>query len=174
MYSLIITLISIALISAFAISSAYYLSDIYEEKITESLATQLINESEQIENALLAFSINEGRSTVVQTCEDPLDTTCEPLQELIDKGYLASTPSDEGTQTKWSVAVISTADGVDTKALVKTVDYKECYRSNLMKGFNIAGSGLVAAKDPDTNLDSDRVPVCQDDMNTSVVCCSSI
>ena len=173
MFSLIISIIAIALVAVLAIATIWYGTDIYQEQLTDAGAAQIINESEQIENAILAFNVEQGRPPVIQDCTGNPDPTCEPLQELIDYEYLTSAPTTGSADTQWAMATI--VNGSDTKALVKTVPYDECAKSNEMMGFTVADSSpaLAPAIDPNTSTPSLLVPICADAMQSSVVCCQS-
>ncbi len=174
MFSLIITIIAIALVGVLAIATIWYGTDIYQEQLTEAGAAQIINEAEQIENAILAFNVEQGRPPVIDECDPIADSSCEPLQELIDYDYLSSTPSTGTSGGTWLLSDITGA----TKALVKTVDFDECARSNDMMGFSFTrasneGYSLTPAVVPNSTPaeDSDLVPVCDDSMPSYVVCC---
>lgn len=173
MFTLIISIIAVALVAVLALAAIWYGTDIYQDSLTDAGAAQIINESEQIENAILAFNIEQGRPPVIQDCTGNPDPTCESLQELIDYEYLTAAPTTGHKDSQWAMATI--VDGTNTKALVKTVDYEECSKSNEMMGFTIAGSSpaLVPALDPETGLPSEYVPECAEEMQSSVVCCSS-
>jgi len=173
MFSLIISIIAIALVGVLAIATIWYGTDAYQEQLTDAGAAQIINESEQIENSILAFNVEQGRPPVIQDCTGNPDPTCEPLQELIDFEYLTSAPATGSEDSVWAMAII--VGGTEIKALVKTVPYDECSKSNEMMGFVVADSNplLVAALDPVTGSPSVHVPECAVAMQSSVVCCSS-
>ncbi len=188
MFSLIITIIAVAIVAVLAIATIYYGADIYEGQRTKAGAAQIINETEQIEGAILAYNIEKGTAPVIQDCTDIDD--CEPLQELIDSGYLASAPAkNAGSDEKWAMATIY-SDGTDSiTALVKTVPVAECLEANTMMGFKgITAYNASISTDPDyatkalspsesaeaAGVDSNMIPECNATMPSNLVCCETV
>ena len=181
MFSLIISIIAIALVAALAIATVWYGTDIYEEQRTEAGAAQIISETEQIEGAILAYNVEKGVPPVINEC-DPADDTCEPLQVLIDSQYLSSSPSGNAEKDEqWAMAIIF-SDGNsdnDVSALVKTVQQEECVRANEMMEFIGVDAYNIIQTDNSLDLvkannDLDMVPQCSAIMPSSVVCCQTV
>ena len=80
MFSLIITVISVALVAALAIATAYYGGDVYETRKSQSEANRYINETQQIVGAINLWRA-EGNG--------PLEGG---VQALVDEEYLDSAP----------------------------------------------------------------------------------
>jgi type II secretory pathway pseudopilin PulG len=189
MFSLVISIIAIALVAVLAIATIYYGTTAYQDQKIEAGAAQIINESEQIEGAILAFNIEEGRPPVI--C-DQTDSNCdEPLQELIDYDYLKSAPVSSNNDEKWAIAVIVNNGGTnDVEALVKTVPLLECETANINMNFpGVTDYNANNGSNPDLNkanvateadvndlVDStgDFIPQCHESMPSSVVCCATI
>ncbi len=183
MFSLIIAIIAIALVGVLALATIWYGTDAYQENLTSAGASQIINETEQIEGAILAFNVEQGYSPNV--C-DVNEAGCdEPLQDLIDEGYLSSAPTSGGaTSSVWTVSDI---DGAGTQALVKTVSLDECAEANKMMDFagvvdynsnNGAGTDLNPAED-DANQPIlieglQMIPQCAAELPSNVVCCQTV
>lgn len=181
MFSLIISIIAIALVAALAIATVWYGTDIYEEQKIEAGAAQIISETEQIEGAILAYNVEKGVPPVINEC-DPADDTCEPLQVLIDSEYLSSAPAGNSEEDEqWAMAVIF-SDGNsdnDVSALVKTVPQDECVRANEMMEFIGVDAYNVIQTDNSLDLTKadgalDMVPKCAAIMPSSVVCCQTV
>lgn len=182
MFSLVIAIIAIALVGVLALATIWYGTDAYKENLTTAGAAQIINETEQIEGAILAFNVEQG--TPPNVCDVNEASCTEPLSELIEKGYLSSAPAAGGSTTGvWSVAVIDSVNNVE--ALVKTVSMAECAEANNMMEF-IGVDSYNSANDPDlTKADiptgteneaemENLIPVCAADMPSQVVCCQTI
>lgn len=184
MFSLVISIIAVALVAVLTIATIVYSSNAYEEQRTKSGAAQIINETEQIEGAILAYNVEQGVTPSIKDCSGETDP-CEPLEELIDKGYLASAPNadtDSGSSS-WAMSAIYD-DGTDTvQALVKTVEAAECYQANVMMAFegitaynadNGTNPDLVEATDVPSDIDADMLPQCSTVMPTTLVCCQTV
>lgn len=184
MFSLIISIIAIALVAVLALATIYYGTDAYLDQRVEAGAAQIINESEQIEGAILAYNVEQGVPPEIIDCEGSTDPNCEPLQNLIDADYLASAPVQSGEGEVWAMAAITGT----TDALVKTVPLLECETANINMGFR--GVDDYNGTSPAVNLvksdmtgeekvnelqfsDGDMVPVCADAMPNSIVCCAT-
>ncbi len=193
MFSLIISIIAIALVAVLAVATVWYGTDIYEEQLIEAGAAQIISETEQIEGAILAYNVEKGVPPVINEC-DPADTTCEPLQSLIDAEYLTTAPvGNADGDEQWAMAVIysdGTADN-DVSALVKTVPQEECKRANEMMEFMGVADYNTAQTDDDLDLKHAKdslgadlkdeegnleqmIPQCASVMPSSVVCCQTV
>ena len=92
MFSLIITIISIALVAALALATLYYGGSAFNKGAAGAVAARLINEGQQINGAVALYTadVGSGSTTVVATT----------LADLASAGYLSSVPSDfVGTTT---------------------------------------------------------------------------
>ncbi|WP_018234450.1 hypothetical protein [Thioalkalivibrio thiocyanodenitrificans] len=78
MFSLIITMISIALLAALAMVSIYYGGSAYTDRTDQAAAAKIVNDANQISGAALLFKIQEGR-------------TAQGVEELIPR-YLTALP----------------------------------------------------------------------------------
>lgn len=188
MFSLIISIIAIALVAVLAIVTIWYGTDAYIDQRVEAGAAQIINESEQIEGAILAYNVEQG--TPPEICDIDDDDCEEPLQSLIDADYLKSAPSSGTAEESWGMAVIVNNGGTgDVEALVKTVPLLECEVANINMGFqgvdafnatgpttNLAKSGVSTEADVDDLkfTDGDMIPKCAEAMPNSVVCCATV
>lgn len=186
MFSLIITIIAIALVAVLAIATLWYGTSAYIDQRVEAGAAQIINESEQIEGAILAYNVENGHPPTI--CDEVNDSNCtESLQELIDAGYLKSAPSDSDHGSSWGVAKITTDEnGNDVQALVKTVGLLECEVANINMGFvgvdSYTGTPSLTKADVSAESDKDElkytdgnmIPECNASLPNSVVCCATL
>jgi hypothetical protein len=78
MFSLIITIISIALVTALALATIYYGGSAFKQGGDAANAARLINEGQQLSGAAAVAGANGDGTTVA---------------ELVSKSYLASTPA---------------------------------------------------------------------------------
>lgn len=186
MFSLIISIIAIALVAVLAIATLWYGTSAYIDQRVEAGAAQIINESEQIEGAILAYNVENGHPPTI--CDEVNDSNCtESLQELIDAGYLKSAPSDSDHGSSWGVAVIDSGSG--TEALVKTVGLLECEVANISMGFvgvtayngtspttPLVKADVSAESDQDElkYTDGNMIPQCNASLPNSVVCCATL
>ena len=173
MFSLIISIIAIALVASLALAAIWYGTDAYKNNMVDARAAKIINESEQIEGAILAYNVEKGEMPVIGTCTDGKD--CKPLKSLVDSGYLSSAPSGNSKEM-WSVSNIFSKDGKSVSALVKSVDVNACSRANKIRGFKgvKATEGLTAAPNPNKAGDFlDLIPVCSENLTNTVVCCAT-
>lgn len=84
MFSLIITVLAVALVAVLAFVGLYYGSTVASEAAARARAATLVNQGEQIIAAARLYYIDNSSSPAT-------------LQELVDKGYLQSIPSPVGT-----------------------------------------------------------------------------
>ena len=82
MFSLIITVISIALVAALAISTLYFGGSAFGEGTTEAEVSTLINQGTQIDAARQLYRVKEG-------------SDAGDINDLVSE-YLASVPTFEG------------------------------------------------------------------------------
>jgi len=107
MFSLIITIISIALVAALALATIYYGGTAFNRGTAEAKASQLINEGQQI-NAAVALAKadidREGLTTVVNATH------------LVSGNYLAQMPAN------WKLAISTGADQTEDAVTKKSTD----------------------------------------------------
>jgi type II secretory pathway pseudopilin PulG len=131
MFSLIIALVAIALVAVLAGASVYYGTSAWSNNQSKAKYAEIVNQSEQISNAFLAFKIN-GNELDDTTCNTGDTTGC--MQQLIDSQYLSSVPVRTEkiiNQDDWSID--------ETGALYTTTqDVDACIMANEKKGYDIS------------------------------------
>ena len=128
MFSLIISIIAIALVAVLAGASVYYGSVAFQGNQSKARYAEIVNQSEQISNAFLAFKI-EGNTLDTATCNN--GDTAQCLSQLVDANYLASAPERNEENKEWLI------DG--SGALYTTTEDPEaCILANESKGYYIA------------------------------------
>ena len=131
MFSLIITIISIALVAALALATIYYGGSAFNRGSADAKASQLINEGQQINGA---FAMAKADAQANGT------TAPSTLAALVTNNYMSQTPAN------WAV-------GTDTLAgaVVREVSAEVC-ASIVAKGGATAVAdgvyGCVTAGDP--------------------------
>lgn len=127
MFSLIITIISIALVAALALATIYYGGTAFNRGSAEAKASQLINEGQQINGAVAMARADAaaGTSTAID-----LKDTGSSLAELVTAKYLAQAPAS------FTLA----ADGESATAIASSADV--CKAVNAKAGL---GETVVAA-----------------------------
>jgi len=127
MFSLIITIISIALVAALALATIYYGGTAFNRGSAEAKASQLINEGQQINGAVAMARADAAAGT--GTSIDLTDASSS-LQELVTAKYLAQAPAS------FTLA----ADGLSATAVASSADV--CTAVNTKAGL---GATVVAA-----------------------------
>lgn len=128
MFSLIITIISIALVAALALATIYYGGTAFNKGSAEAKASQLINEGQQINGAvaLARADVAQGALTAAPT----------DINGLVASKHLAQVPTSfDGTTLLTASAVLSNA----------TVTGDVCLAVNKKAGVTLAA---VTAMDP--------------------------
>lgn len=87
MFSLIITIISIALVAALALATLYYGGSAFNRGSAGATASQLINEGQQLNGAVSIAKADEAAG----------QTASVDLQDLVDNKYLSQLPSSFST-----------------------------------------------------------------------------
>jgi hypothetical protein len=125
MFSLIITIISIALVAALALATIYYGGTAFNKGSSEARASQLINEGQQINGAaaMNRADVANGTITDVNNVFDGSDA----LSVLVTAGDLAQVPAGwTGTATDGRATVTAASAAVcaavNAKAGVPTLD----------------------------------------------------
>jgi len=90
MFSLIVSLISLLLVTVVTMAGVYYGGAAYKDAGDRARAVQLSNDAEQMRTAIQMFHLNEGRLP-------------ETPEELVDKRYLTQVPPNwSGNQQYFS------------------------------------------------------------------------
>lgn len=152
MFSLIIALIAIALVAVLAGASVYYGSDAFQGNKSKARYAEIVNQSEQISSAFLAFKI-EGNSLDQTDCNTGDPSGC--LGQLVDAEYLNSIPERNELNRDWQVD----ADGA---LFTTTEDADACILANEAKGYFI---GTATLGNVDGN--NDGVPDASQDTNSN-------
>lgn len=106
MFSLIITIISVALVAVLALASIYYGGDVVESGHDEANASRLVNEGAQIRGAAEMFRTIEARQP-------------NSVAELVEREYLSTVP-----RGGWAAST--------NYAQVSEVPEKQCRLANVM------------------------------------------
>ena len=99
MFSLIVTIISIALVSALAIATLYYMGGAQNKALLAAEATEQINQGTQILGAMDLFRVDNGRWP-------------DSLQELVDQNYLQQIPRIGITASKANIIAQANAQSL--------------------------------------------------------------
>ncbi|WP_415912691.1 hypothetical protein [Neptuniibacter sp. QD37_11] len=147
MFSLIISIIAIALVVALAGATLYYGGAAFRDNGIKTTVAEYKNESAQIVGAINAYRVQQGGL--------PSDFT---LQDLVPE-YLKSVPEGE-----WDIQ--------DNRVIRTGVEELVCYRANEVMGFEFdpAEEGVDAL----ASDSSKGIPQCsKSDLPFDVPCCSS-
>jgi hypothetical protein len=90
MFSMIITIIAIALVAALALATLYYGTGYYKDGQARAAAAKTIQQGNQIIGALELYKVDQGSL--------PTGTSDEIKQSLLDNKYLAAWP-----ETAWQM-----------------------------------------------------------------------
>lgn len=137
MFSLIITIISIALVGALAAASIYYGAPILSQYNDRARAARLVSEGTQVRSAAELYRVEKGKAA-------------EKLEDLIGTKYLV-----EGIKSsEWA----SIVDGYAQRS--KNVEDTECLLAN--KALEI--EGIPSCDDPKY---AKRIVCCKQDRNSA-------
>ena len=144
MFSLIIALIAIALVAVLAAASVYYGSDAFQGNKSKARYAEIVNQSEQISSAFLAFKIdgNSLEESGANPCNTGDPSGC--LKQLVDANYLSAIPERNETTRKWEV-------DPDGALFTTTQDVDACILANETKGY-------IMADESETDANGDGVP----------------
>lgn len=133
MFSLIITIISIALVAALALATIYYGGNAFNKGSAEAKASQLINEGQQINGAIAMAKADVASGTL---------TTAPATVTALAPSYLAQLPSG------WDGAAdADNASGIVTTLATTPVADAVCKAVNAKAG--IAGETIPTAAPAD-------------------------
>jgi hypothetical protein len=170
-FSLVISIIAIALGAVLLLASAFYGSDSFNEGTVKAKVSQYKNEAHQISSALTLYKVEKGGFG------DDFS-----WQTLIDEEYLKQLPqsvlSEDGTETLFSWGIR------DNVIYLPSVSDEVCVASNDVDGypteFESDPSGSSVVIDDDSYVGSWHeieegvyVPVCADELSDKVPCCYS-
>lgn len=138
MFSLIITIISIALVAALTLATLYYGSDAFNQGAASARASQKLSETQQLMGAAELFYANRGSWPA-------------SLQVMVDERYLKSVPTGnvalvgkEGAPSAFSAAYAQTTPTWEMAAphqpvfVIPVADKAECLQLNA-KGNGVEG-----------------------------------
>lgn len=136
MFSLIITIISIALVAALALATIYYGGSAFNRGSASANATKLMTQSQQILGADRLYRVDhEG-------------TMPPSMQALVDGGYLKSIPT-AAIDTKFTAQaatvsweMVSTSSGRGYQFTASSVDAESCKNINLV---SFGQNGILSA-----------------------------
>lgn len=129
MFSLIITIISIALVAALALATLYYGGDAFNRGSAAAQASRLINEGQQVNGAVAIYKADLQADNA---------TAVTDLAGLATAGYLSQVPGS------FAGTILLTADAVTQNP----VDAEVC--GEVQK--RATGSDTVPATQPDTQI----------------------
>ncbi len=142
MFSLIISIIAIALVAALAGASVYYGGAAFNKGTSDATYAAMVNQAEQINGAIVLYKV-EGKSFTGDCGSGAADDDTRGgacMTQLIAAGFLSSIPEGEAVDA-WKMdaqgALYTTTD-----------DVKACIKANEQAGWD--GSG--------TDADGDGVP----------------
>lgn len=126
MFSLIITIISIALVAALALATLYYGGSAFNRGSAGAVASQLINEGQQLNGAVAVAKADAAAG----------GTAVVDLQDLVDGNYLSQLPASFA-----SLGATTIASGAVT---VVAASADVCTEVNKRAGHTAAITGTVA------------------------------
>ena len=114
MFSLIVSIISIALVAVLAAASIYYGGDAFTKGSAKALASTVVTQAQQISSAHTLYKNDEG------------GTTAPTVQALVDGEYLASIPAAPAKvvpdAATWTVASTSVSVDIDNLEVCKLIN----------------------------------------------------
>ena len=116
MFSLIITIISIALVAALAVATIYYGGDAFNQGTTKAKASTIVNQAQQIAGANTLYKSNTGGFAA-------------DVAALVTNSYLASAPVSPDLDVTYSVNATNLVT-----ATLKTTGDAICGQINVIAG----------------------------------------
>lgn len=173
MFSIIVVVISIALVAILAAAVIYYGGDAFGKGNSKARAAEIINQAEMIKGSFTAYKVTIGDIEIDSaTCDVLADNIDGCLDPLINKNYLTDIPvGSEG----WYID--------SDKTLRRTLgsDIKACAIANHVNGAPVPGNPdtkgvkLDVMKIEDSALFRQYVPTCDSLVGNSVyICCEKI
>lgn len=134
MFSLIITIISIALVALLALATLYYGGDAFNRGSAGALAARLINEGQQVNGAVAIYKADRAAGNIDLATDEETGTT---LSDLVP-AYLSQLPSSFNGAT-------TLASG---KVTIEEVDEDVCTEVNKRAGHDPEGPIATAGQKP--------------------------
>lgn len=150
MFSLIVSIISIALVAVLAAASIYYGGDAFTKGSAKALASTVVAQAQQISSANTLYKNDEG------------GTTAPTVQALVDGKYLASIPAAPSKvvpdRAAWTVASTFVSIDIDNIEVCKLINEQANGSANFVSGsqygcFGGGADGLPGGGDDVTTLD---------------------
>ena len=153
MFSLIISIIAIALVAALAGASVYYGGSAFNKGTSDATYAKMTTQADQINGAIVMFkALGNSFDTTICGSTGGNDASANSarakdcLQQLVTAKFLTSIPEgSDGAVSGWSMD--------DSGSLyTSTSDKKACIKANEQAGY------FVVTGDPTVDPDSDSVP----------------
>lgn len=116
MFSLIITIISIALVAALALATIYYGGNAFNKGSAEAKASQLINEGQQINGAIAMAKADVASGSLTTAPATVADLSPSYLAQLPSGWVGTATIGDTGTVLSAATVPAKVCDAVNAKA----------------------------------------------------------
>ena len=137
MFSLIITIISIALVAALAVSTLYFGGDSFNRGTAQASAATMVNQASQIAGANTLYAVDNG------------GTYADVMSDLTEANpsYLAAAPRNTDMDGDWSL------DGPDSSLITASIEKSRvsvCQEINRQAGIaseNVDGATSVTGYD---------------------------
>ena len=136
MFSLIITIISIALVAALALATLYFGGDAFNQGSAKAAAATIVNQASQINGANTLYFLDE--QSYANGDETALTTA------LVDNDYLSSLPS-AGDAVGGASAGYAVAAADDASITLTDVKPAVCEAVNIQSGLMTAGDSIPVA-----------------------------
>lgn len=116
MFSLIITIISIALVAALAVATIYYGGDAFNQGTTKAKASTIVNQAQQVAGANTLYKSNTG-------------SFAADVSALVSKAYLGSAPVSADLDVTYAIDADNTVS-----ATLKAGSGEICKQINVIAG----------------------------------------
>ena len=116
MFSLIITIISIALVAALAVATIYYGGDAFNQGTTKAKASTIVNQAQQVAGANTLFKSNTG-------------SFAGTVSDLVSQAYLGSAPVSADLDVTYAVSPTNVVT-----ATLKSTAGEICKQVNVIAG----------------------------------------
>ena len=116
MFSLIITIISIALVAALAVATIYYGGDAFNQGTTKAKASTIVNQAQQVAGANTLFKSNTG-------------SFAGTVSDLVSNAYLGSAPVSADLDVTYAIGTNNLVT-----ATLKSTAGEICKQINVIAG----------------------------------------
>ena len=116
MFSLIITIISIALVAALAVATIYYGGDAFNQGTTKAKASTIVNQAQQVAGANTLFKSNTGSFAAT-------------VSDLVSNAYLGSAPVSADLDVTYAIGTNNLVT-----ATLKSTAGEICKQINVIAG----------------------------------------